>query len=330
MSHPLSRVSLAPLFAFLTILLCSNASIAQTSVTWTNLVNASASGNTLTKTSGCGDCAYDAGAISQQQIDSTGGYIEFSPSPGKRLFAGLGNDLSSATDYNNINYAFNFWASGDWDIREGWANNRASGTFVAGDVFRVSVENGVVKYYKNGQLVYTSQVTPTYPLVLDTCLVSLNAAVNNAVINRTSPNSNVIWTNLVNATATGNTLTKTSGCGDCAYDAGAISQQQIDSTGGYIEFSPSYGKRFFAGLGNDLSSATDYNNINYAFNFWPAGDWDIREAWANNRASGTFVSGDVFRVSVESGVVKYYKNGQLVYTSQVAPTYPRSEERRVG
>ena len=131
---------------------------------------------------------------------------------------------------------------------------------------------------------------------------------------------NVVWTNLVNATANGNTLTKTSGCGDCNYDSGAISQQQIDSAGGYIEFTPSYGKWLFAGLGNDLSNATDYDNIKYAFHFWGGGggDWDIREGWVNNRASGTYVAGDVFRISVASGVVTYYKNGQLIYTSQVA------------
>ena len=37
---------------------------------------------------------------------------------------------------------------------------------------------------------------------------------------------------------------------------------------------------------------------------------------------GTFVRGDKLRVSVESGVVKYKKNGVTFYTSTVAPTYP--------
>lgn len=39
---------------------------------------------------------------------------------------------------------------------------------------------------------------------------------------------NVVWTNVVNATATGNTLQKTSGCDGCP-DAGATSQQTITS-----------------------------------------------------------------------------------------------------
>src|SRR5262249_1433710 len=49
---------------------------------------------------------------------------------------------------------------------------------------------------------------------------------------------NVIWTNPVNATATLNSIQKTSGCDGCE-DAGAISQQQILSGDGYLEFTAS-------------------------------------------------------------------------------------------
>src|SRR5256885_12606951 len=48
------------------------------------------------------------------------------------------------------------------------------------------------------------------------------------------PTQNVIWTNLVNVTATGNSIQKTGGF-EGAEDAGATSQQQITSGDGYVE-----------------------------------------------------------------------------------------------
>ena len=37
---------------------------------------------------------------------------------------------------------------------------------------------------------------------------------------------------------------------------------------------------------------------------------------------GTYAAGDLLQVSVESGVVEYSRNGELLYTSTVAPAYP--------
>jgi hypothetical protein len=92
---------------------------AQSPVTWINLVDTTATGNTLQKTSG----QYNAGAISQQQITASGGYVEFKVSANHNMQVGLSNDTSSSTDYTLLKYTFNFWvASGDFDIREGWGN----------------------------------------------------------------------------------------------------------------------------------------------------------------------------------------------------------------
>ena len=59
----------------------------------------------------------------------------------------------------------------------GWAEHHESGvvrdgnlgTYVAGDVFRVAVQNGVVSYSRAGSApFYTSAVTPSFPLRVDT------------------------------------------------------------------------------------------------------------------------------------------------------------------
>ena len=153
-------------------------------IVWVNHVNTQATGNDLQKTAG----QWDAGANSQQQISSAGGYVEFSVSAGHRMQVGLSNDASDAVDYTQLKYTFNFWGeSGDFDIREGWPNNMASGTYTSSDLFRIAVEGGVVKYYKNGSLIYTSTIAPNYPLVLDTALSAMSATVQDAVIRLTPP-----------------------------------------------------------------------------------------------------------------------------------------------
>jgi hypothetical protein len=56
------------------------------------------------------------------------------------------------------------------------------GTVVAGDRLRVGVDSGVVKYYKNGVLFYTSTVAPVFPLLVDTSLYTPGSTVTNAVV----------------------------------------------------------------------------------------------------------------------------------------------------
>ncbi len=148
-------------------------------VAWTNLVNATATGNSLQKTSGCDGCG-DAGAVSQQQITSGDGYFEFSaPETTTLRFAGLSNGNPGTSD-TEIKFAIRL-QTGSVEVRESGVY-RASAWFAAGDVFRVAVESGIVNYYQNGKLLYTSAQAPVYPLLIDTSLSSLNATVGNAVI----------------------------------------------------------------------------------------------------------------------------------------------------
>ena len=57
-----------------------------------------------------------------------------------------------------------------------------SGRTLPGDVLRVAVVGGVVKYSKNGTVLYTSPKAPVYPLLVDTALYSTSATLNNAMI----------------------------------------------------------------------------------------------------------------------------------------------------
>ncbi|PWU20939.1 MAG: hypothetical protein C5B48_11870 [Candidatus Rokuibacteriota bacterium] len=155
-----------------------------TDVVWISLVNVSTNGNSLQKTSGCDGCA-DAGAISQQQITSGSGYVQFTASEVGTLRAiGLstGNPGTSVTE---IKFALVFQPGGVAEVRESGAY-RIDTPFASGDTFRIAVQSGggsaTIRYYKNGKLIYRSAVTPEYPLLVDTALLSRSATISNVVL----------------------------------------------------------------------------------------------------------------------------------------------------
>lgn len=147
-------------------------------MSWTSLVRTVANAGSLQKTSGCGTC-FDAGAISQQQVGGSGS-VSFSVSSGHRQYVGLGRDTTASTSYA-IDYSFSFWADGGFEIRESNIY-RTEGRYVATDVFKVAVDAGVVKYYKNDVLVYTSKVPVTTALIVDLSMATVGATVANATI----------------------------------------------------------------------------------------------------------------------------------------------------
>src|SRR5205823_14625079 len=142
-------------------------------VLWTQLVNVTVEGSSLRKTAGCDGCQ-DAGAVSSQTITSGDGFMEFTASETTTIrVAGLsrGNTNTASAD---IDFGVKLWPNGVAEVRENDLY-RADTPYVSGDVFRVAVQSGVIRYSKNGVVFYTSTVAPTYPLLVDTSLHSLNA-----------------------------------------------------------------------------------------------------------------------------------------------------------
>lgn len=147
-------------------------------VAWTNLVNITASGNSLQKTGGCNGCE-DATGISQQQI-TTSGYLEFTASETNTLrFVGLAN-VNAGIGATNMAYSMRLQA-GAAEVRE-YGQYKADTTFVSGDVFRIALENGQINYYKNGTRFYTSSVVPPLPLQASVSIFNMGGTVTNAVI----------------------------------------------------------------------------------------------------------------------------------------------------
>jgi len=149
-------------------------------IVWTALINVTASGNSLRKTSGCDGCG-DAGAVSIQNIPSGDGYVEFTASETNTYRgAGLSNGNTN-TSLGDIDFAILLNPTGRAEVREK-AVWKADVQYGPGTVFRVAVVAGRVQYSKNGVVFYTSAALPTYPLLLDVTLWSLNATITNASI----------------------------------------------------------------------------------------------------------------------------------------------------
>ncbi|MGH9971927.1 MAG: RHS repeat-associated core domain-containing protein [Pyrinomonadaceae bacterium] len=155
-------------------------------VTWTNVSSTiQVTGNSIQKTSGTN--AWDAGAISTQTIASGDGSVEFTLGEIQTWrMCGLGNG-DTTTYYTDIEYAIFIDGGAGLHIYESGNYRGAFGAYAAGDRLKVAVENGVVKYYRNSTLLYSSTVAPQYPLLVDTSLNTVNAGVYNVVLNSSAP-----------------------------------------------------------------------------------------------------------------------------------------------
>jgi hypothetical protein len=94
---------------------------------------------------------------------------------------GLSRTSANQT-YTEIDYALSLGGAGVVRVYENGTLKSSFGSYVPGDKFRVAVEGGVVKYYKNDVLLYTSTIAPTYPLLVDTSLYHTGTTITDAVI----------------------------------------------------------------------------------------------------------------------------------------------------
>src|SRR5439155_1119363 len=115
----------------------------------------------------------------------------------------------------------------------------------------------------------------------------------------------VTWTNLVNVTATGNTIQKTGGVGS-TWDSGAVSSQAILSGDGYVQASVDVTSTYrMFGLSNG-DTGVQFADIDYAA-YLAGGTLMVYERGVYKGSFGSLTPGDVAKVSVESNVVKYYR-----------------------
>jgi len=153
------------------------------SLTWASLTKVTATGGSLQKTAGCDGCN-DAGAVSLQQIATGNGYAEFTATDGTTLRSAGLTHAFTVSNPGSIDFAIRLQA-GIAEVRENGVF-RTDTRFAAGDVFRIAVALGVVRYSRNGVVFYTSTMRPTYPLFFAAALANLSATIGGATITGSS------------------------------------------------------------------------------------------------------------------------------------------------
>jgi hypothetical protein len=149
------------------------------SVTWTNLVNVSTNGSTLQRNDSTQ--GWTAGASGTSTLSSGNGSVQVTAdatTTGRMI--GLTHTESSPS-YADISYAIELQSGGTIDIYELGQWRASMGTYAVGDVLKVAVQSGVVNYYRNSTLLYSSRVMPSYPLKADASLRDPSARLSNAV-----------------------------------------------------------------------------------------------------------------------------------------------------
>jgi len=369
----------------------------------------SASTNNLSKFQFGG---WNGGAASYNTV-SNNGYFQFTASEmNKSRMAGLSTTYTSSS-YTTIQYAWYLTNGGNLQIYESGNNKGSYGAYTTGDVLKITVESGVVKYYKNGVLQYISQTAPTLPLLVDVSLNDAGSTISNALVSNynagvftataTNPGTNPTYNWMVNGVSmqngpsatytntslnnndvvtcvftpdqagcssvpmTSNTITETmvapanmdfsiqgvaatSNCSQAVeqvrwrvantttnavvsgnsiskfqnisgWDCGSYSWNTV-SNNGYMQFTATEtNKSRMVGL-SSAYTVVDYTGIQYALYLTSSGTLQIYESGVGRGGFGTYATGDILKITVESGVVKYYQNGNLLYISNTAPTLP--------
>ena len=150
-------------------------------VVWTNGVNVTAVENDLAKREGNAS-AWDAGAVSTRGIVSMDGYVEVmaSETTTHRMIGLSRGDTNQG--YPDIDFALYLASGGAVYVYEAGVNRGSFGTYVSGDLLRVAVEGGVVRYRRSGQLLYESRTAPVFPLLVDTSLYNSAATLRGVVL----------------------------------------------------------------------------------------------------------------------------------------------------
>ena len=127
---------------------------------------------------GCDGCS-DASAVSEQLLTGPALVAFTAPESGTLRFVGLGSG-GVGTSAGDINFALRL-QGGVVEVRESGAYQTETG-FSAGDQFEITSEGGVVRYWKNGGLFYTSASHVPPALRVHVAMFNASAAIANVTL----------------------------------------------------------------------------------------------------------------------------------------------------
>jgi hypothetical protein len=149
-------------------------------VTWTGMVNATATGNSLQNVGGPG-----SGGVSAQHLAAGDGYVEVTVTdPTMDYVLSLGYATTPGFVSGRALHVSMYGA----EVREGAWGLQANTLVARGDVLRIAVVGGLVQYSKNGTVFFTSPTpypTGQYPAAVFVSFWSFGAVVGNANLSAT-------------------------------------------------------------------------------------------------------------------------------------------------
>ncbi|MHA7777189.1 putative Ig domain-containing protein [Roseibium sp. M-1] len=281
--------------------------------------------NTIEKVAG-GD-SWGTGHAASVQGFTGAGYIQSTAvQDNKSLDIGLsadGSQLDGTIDYY-------IWLKGDGtvEIRENNEYVTDAGTYVAGDVFVVErLEDGTVRYLKNGGLLYTSsaQSDPNVALHVDVSLFEEGTRVGETLISSGGSTPQLVnWQLTGNmaevappvAPGSGNTIVKVSGGAD--WFNGIAASVEGFTGAGFVQ-STIVDATKNVDIGVSVEGSHHDSSIDYYI--WLSGGDEVRI-----RENGTFVAtfgayedGDRFTIErLSDGTLQYLKNETVFYTSSAS------------
>lgn len=168
-------------------------------ITWIDLVNVTATGNDLEKTSGS-NSTWDAGAFSTQGFIGDGKFEFTTISTNKDLIFGLSTN-NPDENYNTIDYAI-YLAAGNIYPMENGSQGGNLGTYNINDVFSVERIGTTIYYKKNGVTLTTSGIPSSGTLYADVSFYQLNGFLSNGQISSPPENEILSFNETVNFSET--------------------------------------------------------------------------------------------------------------------------------
>ena len=274
--------------------------------------NCVASGHSATKVGGVS--AWDSKVWSTQGF--TGGAVVSFIAPLSNLCMGLNSDPISGSGYTTIDYCWNTIATGNalWIYENGTGHN--IGTFTPGDILAIAYDGMTVKYYQNGVTKRTVSAPKELSLQLDSSFYDPNMTVTGINFAPLTDGSTAVTLSLVstgNCVAAGHTATKSGGAS--AFDSKVFSQSSYTGAAHLKFIAAPY--NFVMGINQDPWAGSSYETIDASWNCWANGTLYIYESGTGINI-GTYSPGDTLEIIYDGKTIKYYQNGTLKRTVNVA------------
>lgn len=310
-------------YLFLLVLIqISNYGLCQSTIQWEELWDVEFDGSTLTNISTI-DELWVSGAISQDILETyQDGSIEFeiTESTKRKVFGFI--SPSDGPISTNFRFGVQLKESSREEaifIRHKGYPYVSIGSFDVGDIFKLERVSGQFKLQKNNVVIYESSHSFSEEVKVAVLFKENGGTlkVGDLSFAKTENLKSISWQNLVNTEVTGiNGLIKTSGI-ENTWDAGASSIDVLPAnTDGYIEVLGYRDvKKKIIGF-SDEELVADKATIKFGVQFNQDGEIRIHEEGEHKGTYGEFETGDKIKIERTNGLIQYYKNDVIFYTSE--------------